>query len=71
MMDGSENLLAGYMPAETFEKELHITPRTRLRYQSQPDGLPFVIIGGRTYHPVEAVRAWLKRRERHPNPKRR
>jgi hypothetical protein len=69
-MDDPENLLAGFMPAEEFEKQLNVTPRTRHRYQSLPDGLPFVIIGGRTFIPVKDAKAWLERRVRRPNPRR-
>ena len=47
-----------------------LTDRTINRYENQPDGLPYIVIGGRKYYRVEAVREFIAKRERRPNPRR-
>lgn len=49
---------------------LNVSPRTLARYESEPNGLPYVMIGGRKYHHTETVRNWITKRMRRPNPKR-
>ena len=47
-----------------------LSKRTISRYENQPDGLPSIEVGGRKFYRIEAVREWLRRRERHRNPRR-
>ncbi len=51
-------------------KQWNCTTRTLRRYENEPDGLPYVIVGGRKYRPVKACAEWLARRMRRPNPRR-
>jgi|GEM_PF-4984114 len=44
--------------------------RTLYRYEREPDGLPFVYVGGRKYRPLNACTAWLAGRIKAPNPSR-
>ena len=46
------------------------TTRTLRRYECEPDGLPYVVVGGSKYRPVKACAEWLARRMRQPNPRR-
>ena len=46
------------------------TTRTLRRYEHEPDGLPYVIVGGSKYRPVKGCAEWLARRVRQPNPRR-
>ena len=46
------------------------TTRTLRRYEHEPDGLPYVIVGGSKYRPVKGCAEWLARRVRRPNPRR-
>ena len=58
------------IPDEEHAKGWKCTARTLRRYEHEPDGLPYVIVGGRKYRPVNACAEWLARRMRRPNPKR-
>jgi hypothetical protein len=64
------SLLDGMISRAELERELNVVSRTISRYESQPDGLPSLTIGGRKMYRVESVRKWLERRERHPNRRR-
>jgi hypothetical protein len=46
------------------------TRRTLTRYESEADGLPYVIVAGRKFRPRKACQAWLAKRVRLPNPRR-
>ncbi len=63
-------LLVDYLTLEELAKELGVTTRTLGRWKSQPDGLPFTTIGGRTLFRTASVRSWIEGRERKPNPRR-
>jgi len=63
-------LLDGYLTQPGLAVELDCCPRTISRYENQPDGLPFVRIGGRKLYRIESVRAWIAALEHKPNPKR-
>lgn len=63
-------LIADYVDRASLAEALKVSPRTLSRYESQPDGLPSVMIGGRKCYRLESVRKWLERRERHPNKRR-
>ncbi len=55
---------------EDLAKQWNCTTRTLRRYEHEPDGLPYVIIGGSKYRPVKGSAEWLARRMRQPNPRR-
>jgi hypothetical protein len=57
------------VPDEDLAKEWRCTRRTLARYET--DGLPYAMIAGRKYRPLQACRAWLASRIRQPNPRRR
>jgi phage terminase Nu1 subunit (DNA packaging protein) len=65
------DLLATYLDRDQLAEMFSCSGRTISRYMSQPDGLPHLYVGGRTLFRLEAVRDWLERRERRPNPRRR
>lgn len=68
-------ILDDYLTRDQLAAELSpagepISKRTIARYEAEADGLPSVMIGGRKLYRREAVRAWLAKRERQPNPRR-
>jgi hypothetical protein len=67
-MSSNDHTLIGelWSKAET-ARQLSVVPRTIDRYEREPNGLPFVMIGGKKYHNPASVRAWLAAREKHPN----
>jgi len=66
-----EGVLAGYVDRPELTRQLRCTDRTIHRYENQPDGLPCLIVGGRKYYRIDAVKAWLAKREQRRNPRRR
>lgn len=46
-----------------------VTTRTLFRYENQPDGLPFWMIGGKKYRAVRVSAEWLAARVQRPNPR--
>ena len=50
---------------------LKTSTRTITRYEGEPDGLPFIKIGKRHMYRMSSVVAWLERREKQRNPRRR
>jgi hypothetical protein len=48
-----------------------VSIRTIRRYERQPDGLPFIRMGKRHLYRRSSAQAWLERRERQHNPRRR
>lgn len=69
-MEQSVSILADYIDRDALASELRCSTRTIARYEALADGLPSVLIGGRKYYRVTAVKAWLTTRERRPNPRR-
>jgi hypothetical protein len=63
-------LLENYLDRGSLARQLGVSERTIHRYENQPDGLPSLLIGGRRMYKLDSIRAWLERRERHPNPSR-
>jgi hypothetical protein len=63
-------LLEGYIDRPTLARELGVSVRSVARYETLPDGLPSLMIGGRRLYKLASVRAWLEARERRPNPSR-
>lgn len=65
------SLLQDYLTRDELAAELRVTPRTIIRWQAQPNGLPYVEMGGRTLYRRQSILSWLEGRERHPNQRRR
>lgn len=63
-------LLEGYIDRDALARELNCSARTIARYELLPDGLPSVSLAGRKLYRIEAVRSWIQKRERRPNPRR-
>ena len=63
-------ILANYLDRASLAAELKCAERTIARYESEPDGLPSVMIAGRRYYRREAVLEFIAKRERRPNPRR-
>jgi excisionase family DNA binding protein len=63
-------ILSDYLTRRQLAEQLDITTRTLDRWQSQPDAIPHVQVGGRVLFKIASVRAWLEARERHPNKRR-
>src|SRR5689334_6241674 len=67
----SEQTLVGELwPKKETARQLKCVERTVDRYEREPNGLPFVMVGGKKYHKPASVRAWLAARERQLNPRR-
>lgn len=64
------NILSDYLDRATLAEALHCSERTVARYENQPDGIPSLMVGGRKFYRLTAIRDWLDRRERKPNPRR-
>jgi hypothetical protein len=58
------------IPDDDLAVQWGCTRRTLGRYDQEPDGLPYVYVGGKKYRPVKACQAWLAKRVRRPNPRR-
>jgi hypothetical protein len=71
MTDTSQSLLDGYQPEKQFAEDNNISQRTSGRYRGQPDGLPYVMWGGKVHIPIAEAREWLKTRIKRPNARRR
>lgn len=69
-MKPNGTVLDGYIPQEQFAKDLDVTKRTIERYRTQPDGLPYVRLGGRIFIPLDIAREWLQSRIKRPNQRR-
>lgn len=61
-------LLAGYVTRAELAAEWNCHERTIARYEAQPDGLPFLYIGGRKLYRIDDARAFMERRVTTPNP---
>ena len=70
-MNATENLLNDYLDRASLAKALNCSPRTVARYENLPDGIPSLMVGSRKLYRLAAIREWLERRERKPNPRRR
>jgi len=61
-------LLDDHLDRPGLAADWHCSTRTIARYEQLPDGLPYVIIGGRKWYPIQAARDFMARRLRRPNP---
>jgi hypothetical protein len=64
------DLLDGLIWRPDAAKQAHVTERTLARYENEPDGLPFILWGGRKYYRVEVFRKFILSRECKRNPRR-
>ncbi|KPM13724.1 helix-turn-helix domain-containing protein [Citromicrobium bathyomarinum] len=64
-------LLDEYLNREQLAHELKVNPRTVMRWQNLPNGLPFVELGGRILYRRASVMEWIASKERFPNQRRR
>jgi hypothetical protein len=64
-------LFDDYQTRAEIAAEFGVSERTIIRWQTLPDGLPFTEIGHQKLYHKPTTLAWLKRREKHPNPRRR
>lgn len=65
---------AGILDSEYFDRpqlaiELHVTIRTVSRLTNRPDFVPSVLVGGRRYFRISAVRQWLLKQEANSAPR--
>ncbi len=58
------------IPDAELADEWGCTTRTLRRYEHEPNGLAYVLVGGRKFRLVKGSAAWLGRRVRRPNPPR-
>lgn len=65
------SILDGYDPEAAFAAGHKISIRTTARYRNQPDGLPYVMFGGKVYIPRDEAKEWLRSRIKRPNQRRR
>ena len=56
-------LLSGYLDKPGLAGEFKVTTRTIDRWMDEPDGIPHVRIGNKTFFSVEAIRDWIASRE--------
>lgn len=62
-------ILDGYVDRTILAREFGVCERTILRWQNEPDGLPFIKVGAKTLYRVDAVRQWLASRTKRRNRK--
>ncbi len=61
------DILAGYVEKPELAREFEVSERTVDRWCNQPNGLPHVKVGRRTYFSIESVKKWLGSRETQRN----
>lgn len=64
-------LLDDYLNRDQLAHELKVNPRTVMRWQNLPDGLPYLELGGRILYRRQSVMDWIASKERRPNARRR
>ena len=69
MQDNS--ILEGFVFEADFARANKISRRTSANYRNEPNGLPYVMFGGKVYIHVERAKNWLDARIKRPNPRRR
>jgi hypothetical protein len=62
--------LADYLDRATLAHRWRVSPRTIFNYESEPNGLPSLMLGGKKRYPWRDALEWLERRVKRPNPKR-
>jgi hypothetical protein len=70
-MENSASILSDFILQRMFAEANGLSEKTVSRYRKQPDGLPYLEWGGQIYiGPLDETRAWLMRRVKRPNPRR-
>jgi hypothetical protein len=64
----ADTLLEDYELEETLAAKWDVSPKTLSRYRCEPNGLPFMKLGGKVYIHVPGAREWIKRRTVRRNP---
>ena len=64
------DLLDGLIPRPEAARQLDCSERTLARWENLPNGLPSIIIAGRKFYRIAAIRDFIASRERKPNPRR-
>jgi hypothetical protein len=65
------DLLSDYIDRPCLAESWGVSTRTLARYESLPDGLPSLLLGGRRLYHVPTAMGWLEQRLERPNPSRR
>ena len=65
----SAKILDEWIPQGDLAEELNCSERTIRRWRDLPDGLSYLTLAGRKYYHRDAVREFLARHVRHPNPR--
>jgi hypothetical protein len=63
----SDLLHTEFTPESEWSAKHNISQRTTARYRQLPDGLPFLVFGGRIYIPNREGDEWIRSRIRRPN----
>jgi hypothetical protein len=66
--DNTSDILEGYLDEAAYAKQRGVSVRTCQRDRQLRQSPPYVVIGNHIYYRIEAVRAWLRARERDPSP---
>lgn len=69
-MDTTNTVLAGHVEQAKFAAEIDTSERTVARYRNLPDGLPYLLLGGKVYIPRDEASEWLRSRIKRPNQRR-
>jgi hypothetical protein len=63
-----EELLSDYALEDDVAERWDVDKRTLARYRNEPNGLPFMRLGGRIYIHIPGAKEWVKRRTQRRNP---
>lgn len=63
-------LLQDYLTRDQVASELRVATRTVARWQNQPNGIPYIEMGGRILYRRQSILSWIESRERRPNQRR-
>ena len=69
-MSAKEELFLDFVAVSELARELHLHPRTLLRWSNQPDGFPITRIGKTNFIHKPTAREWMLSRVRKSNPRR-
>jgi hypothetical protein len=62
------NMLQDYIDRPELARQWNVSERTISNYERLADGLPYTELGGKHLYCIPTALAWLRRRERSPNP---
>ena len=66
-----QDILTDYQPEADFAAELGVSRHTVARYRAEPDGLAYVMLGGRVYIHIPGAKEWMAKRIKRRAPLRR